>query len=64
MILSGFSMTERAIELEVAVEGRRDALDYASYLLLVIGILGILASLKFMADVRNPTGTKDRDGNT
>ena len=64
MIFSGFSMAERAIELEVAFEGERDALDYAGYVLLISGILGILASLKFMADVRNPKGVKDREVDT
>ena len=63
MVLTGFSMTERAIELEVNVEGQRDALDYASYLLLVTGILGVFASLKFMLDVRH-SGSKHRDGDT
>ena len=64
MILSGFSMTERAIELEVDFEGGRDALDYASYVLLIAGILGIMASLKFMSDVRNPKRDEGLDADT
>ena len=56
MIFSGFSMTERAIELEVKVEGGRDILDYMSYVLLMTGILGIVASIKFMMDLRKPSG--------
>lgn len=52
--LSAFLMIERAIVLEVKLEGKRDAMDYSTYVLLIAGILGILASLKFMADVRKP----------
>mgnify|MGYP001821810695 CR=1 FL=1 len=52
MAFTGFSLTERAIQLEIALEGERDALDGASYFLLAAQILGILAALKFMIDLR------------
>jgi hypothetical protein len=53
MSLTGFSLMERAIQLEVEFEGSRDALDDASYFLLLIQVLGILAALKFMLDIRH-----------
>ena len=52
MTLTGFSLSERAIRLEIEFEGGRDVLDSASYLILVAQFLGILAALKFMLDVR------------
>ena len=54
MAFTGFSLTERAIQLEVELEGERDALDSASYFMLVAQILGVVAALKFMIDVRKP----------
>lgn len=52
MTFTGFSLTERAIQLEVNLEGERDALDSAGYFMLIAQIIGILAALKFMLDVR------------
>ena len=54
MTFTGFSLTERAIQLEVEFEGERDALDSAGYFMLIAQVLGILAALKFMIDVRKP----------
>ena len=47
-----FSLAERAIALEVEYEGSRDIFDSSSYFLVIAQFLGILASLKFMMDVR------------
>ena len=52
MTFTGFSLTERAIQLEVEREGRRDALDMASYFMVLVQTLGIFAALKFMMDIR------------
>ena len=52
MAFTGFALTERAIQLEVEAEGERDVLDSAGYFMLVAQILGIIAALKFMIDVR------------
>ena len=52
MTFTGFSLSERAIQLEVEFEGERDALDSISYFMLVAQILGVFAALKFMVDVR------------
>jgi len=52
MAFTGFSVTERAIQLEIELEGERDALDAASYLILTAQIIGIVAALKFMIDLR------------
>jgi hypothetical protein len=52
---SGFALTERAIQLEIKFEGERDALDFASFIIAGAQLLGILAALKFMWDVRNPS---------
>ena len=54
MTLAGFSLSERAIELEVAFEGKRDLIDSISYFMLAAQILGIVAALKFMLDARDP----------
>ena len=52
MAFTSFSVTERAIQLEIELEGERDALDAASYFILTAQILGIVAALKFMIDLR------------
>jgi hypothetical protein len=52
MTFAGFSLTERAIQLEVELEGELDALDLASYFMVVVQTLGIIAALKFMIDIR------------
>jgi len=52
MTLAGFSLAERAIQLELEFEGQRDALDSASYVLAALQFLGIYAAIKFMRDIR------------
>jgi hypothetical protein len=54
MTFTGFGLSERAIQLEIDIEGERDVLDSVSYFMLIAQILGVLAALKFMIDVRKP----------
>jgi hypothetical protein len=54
MTFTGFALSERAIQLEVEFEGERDTLDSVSYFMLIAQILGVLAAIKFMLDVRKP----------
>lgn len=48
-----YSLAERAVGLEIEFEGTRDALDWGTYVLLALQVFGILASVKFMIDIRN-----------
>lgn len=54
MTFTSFGLSERAIQLEIEFEGERDALDSVSYIMLTAQLLGILAALKFMFDIRKP----------
>ena len=54
MSFTAFSLSERAIQLEVELEGRMDALDLSIYLFLAAHILGVAGALKFMNDIRIP----------
>ncbi len=52
MAFAGFSLLDRAVQLEVEFEGSEDILDNSRYLLLLIEMIGIFAALKFMMDIR------------
>ncbi len=53
MAYVSYSLAERAVILEVQFDGSRDVLDWGTYVLLALEVFGILASVKFMIDIRN-----------
>ena len=52
MTMTSYLLIRRAIELEVDYEGAGDLFDFAGPALFVLELLGIIASLKFMHDIR------------
>ena len=52
MAFTAYSLVQRAVALEIAYEGVTDALDRGPYVLMTLLVLGIVASLKFMWDIR------------